>query len=144
MRRGVLAAVLLCCTACVAPARSFDAYESKAAATAESAGSAVATAILTVDIAGRDGLFAPNVSVLVQEAEQDAASAQATFSSIQPPDPSSDALRAELEELLAPAVDGLAQVRIAARRGDLARMQEVADPLRDVAAELRRFAEAHG
>ena len=144
MRRGVLAAVLLCCTACVAPARSFDAYESKAAATAESAGSAVATALLTVDIAGQGGLFAPNVSVLVQEAEQDAASAQSTFSSIQPPDPSSDALRAELERLLAPAVDGLAQVRIAARRGDLARMQEAAQPLRDVAADLQRFAEEHG
>jgi hypothetical protein len=41
-------------------------------------------------------------------------------------------------------VDRLAQLRIAARRGDLATMDEVAGPLRDVADGLERFAEEHG
>jgi hypothetical protein len=144
MRRGVLAAVVLSCAACVAPARSFDAYEGKAAATAETAGSAVETALLTVDIVDRDGLFAPNVSILVQEAEQDASSAADAFSSIQPSDPASDALRARLEELLRPAVGGLAQLRIAARRGELETLDELARPLRDVADGLEQFAEEHG
>jgi hypothetical protein len=144
MRRGVLAAILLSCAACVAPARGFDAYEGKAAATASSAGSAVRTALLTVDIAGRGGLFAPNVSILVQGAEEDAVSAEGTFASIQPPDPASDRLRVELEALLAPAVDGLAQLRIAARRGDLAAMGGIARPLRGLAVELERFAREHG
>jgi hypothetical protein len=144
MRRGVLVVVLVSCAACVAPARSFDAYEGKAAAAARAAGSAVETALLTVDQADRDALFSPNASILVQEAEQDAASAEGSFSSIQPPDPASDRLRAELEGLLGPAVDRLAQLRIAARRGDLATMDEVAGPLRDVADGLERFAEEHG
>jgi hypothetical protein len=143
MRRGVLAVVLVSCAACVAPARSFDAYEGKAAAAAGTAGSAVETALLTVDQADRDALFAPNASILVQEAEEDAASAEDSFSSIQPPDPASDRLRAELEDLLGPALSGLARLRIAARRGDLATMDEAARSLRDVADGLERFAEEH-
>ena len=144
MRRAVLATVLVACAACVAPARSFTAYEGKAAAAAAAAGSAVSTALLTVDIAGRDGLFPPNVSILVQEAEVDATSAESAFASIQPPDPASDRLRAELEDLLGPAVDGLSELRIAARRGDLESMEAIAGPLRDVAGGLERFAEEHG
>jgi hypothetical protein len=144
MRWGVLAAVVLSCSACVAPARSFDAYEGKAAAAAATAQSAVETALLTVEVADRDGLFAPNVSILVQEAEEEASSAEGAFSSMQPPDPASDRLRAELEALLGPAVDGLAQLRIAARRGNLEALDALARPLRDVADGLARFSEAHG
>src|SRR5438094_711460 len=55
--------VLCLCVACVAPARSYGAYESKAATTAGDALSAVETARLAVVAVAKHDAFAPYLSV---------------------------------------------------------------------------------
>jgi hypothetical protein len=136
-----LAAVVA--TACVAPARSFDAYEGKAVASADAALSAVRTAKLTGGLAEAHKLYAPYVSVALEQAERDASSVESQFSSIQPPDAASDRLRAQLEPLLGRASAALAQLRIDARRGDIPDYEAHARELADVAAALDDFGRAH-
>jgi hypothetical protein len=136
-----LAAVVM--PACVAPARSFDAYEGKAVASADAALSAVRTAALTAGGAEGHKLFAPYVSIALEQAERDASSVASQFSSIQPPDAASDRLRAQLQPILGRASAALAQLRIDARRGDIPAYEGRARQLADVAASLDRFARAH-
>jgi hypothetical protein len=128
---------------CVAPARSFGAYEGKAAASASSSLSAARTATLAVHTAELHRLFRPYVSVVVEQAEIDANSVAGQFLSIQPPDESSDRLREELQPLLARAADLVELLRINARRGDLEALTAVTARLDAVASALERFAEAH-
>ena len=98
---------------------------------------------LAVD-AAKDGK-APGryLTQLLAEAEEEAGAAQGTFDAIQPPDGRADELRGRLDELLAEATDTLAELRIAARRGRLAELGELAAPLAKVAEGLHAFAEAH-
>jgi hypothetical protein len=53
-------------------------------------------------------------------------------------------LRTELNGLLSDAVDHVAEVRIAVRRGELEELPDVAAPLAADARGLARFAEEHG
>lgn len=130
-------------TACVAPARSAAAYEGKAADSASSAVSAVRTAILVAGLGAAGRSFPPTVSVLLSEAEDDADATEAAFSSIQPPEPASDELRAELEPMLIKASKRLAMLRIAARRADLTLLPALALPLERLADKLEHFAQEH-
>ena len=77
------------------------------------------------------------------EAEEDAGSAQGTFDGIQQPDRRADELRDRLDELLTEATGTLAELRIAARRGELAELPELAAPLTEVADQLHAFAEEY-
>jgi hypothetical protein len=129
--------------ACVAPARSFDAYEGKAVATAREAVSAVQTARLAALAAGQGKAFGPSTSVAIADAEQDALGAQGAFDSIQPPDPAADRLRDTLDELLTAALSGISKLRISARRNELERLPAVAVPLGRVADALDRFIQDH-
>ena len=144
MRLRVVGAVLLVGLAgCVGPARSFEAYEGKAGATADAAHSAVETARLAAETAAADDAFAPYLSVLISETEEDASSVQGTFDSIQPPDDRSDKLREQLDALLSRAVSGLADLRVAVKRGELQDLERLAAPLAEVSKGLDAFAEAH-
>src|SRR2546430_1498099 len=107
MRRGrravelvILAALGLGLSGCVAPARTYTAYEGQAADTAGTVRSAVESARLAASVAGRNDAFAPYLSVILGEAEGDASSARGLFDSIQPPDPRSDRMRATLDRLM--------------------------------------------
>jgi hypothetical protein len=140
---AVVVAVLVL-TGCVLPARSFDDYEGKAVSSAETAISQAQTASLTGITVRRDGLFAPNVSVLLADAETGAVTARDTFASIQPPDDASDALRAELLPLLERTADEIARLRIAARRRDLSAVAQGTGAVDDLTAELERFVTEHG
>jgi hypothetical protein len=141
-RRLALVALALALTACVAPASSFAAYEEDAVNTTETVLSAVETARLTVRIS--DGkAFPPTVTILFEEAEDDAAGAQSTFDSVQPPDERSDRLREDLDRLLSEAVTTLADLRIAARRSELETLPSIAEPLESLSTRLEDFAEAH-
>jgi hypothetical protein len=103
----------------------------------------VQTVRLAAD-AGSDGkAFGPYLAVLISGQEDALSGVQGTFASIQPPDRRGDALRAELDRLLSDALDHVASVRIAARRGELDRLATVATPLADDAAALERFVEEH-
>ncbi|HEX8805031.1 MAG TPA: hypothetical protein VF743_12585 [Acidimicrobiales bacterium] len=132
------------CVQPVGPARTAEDYELKAADTAETVVSAVRTAEIGADVAHRDRAFPPYVAVVLGEAESDAAAALDTFESVQPPGPSSDHLRAELADLVDPAVDALADLRIAARRSDGDALAAAARGLEDLARPLEAFAEEHG
>jgi hypothetical protein len=140
---GLCLAAVAACVQPVGPARTADDYEHKAKDTAETVLSAVRTASLAVDVAMRDRAFPPYVSVVLSDAEDDAGSAAATFSSVQPPGASSDRLRAQLTDLLGEAEDALSAARIAARRVDDHALVAQADPLDEIADDLERFVTEH-
>ena|SRR5215216_1086075 len=143
MRRSWVA-VLLLVGACTGPVRSSEVYESKAGQTAETAASAVQTALLAVDAAKGSKAFGRYLTQVLVQAEEDADAAQGTFDGIQPPDRRADELRGRLDDLLTQATDTLAELRIAARRGHTAELAEPAAPLEELAGKLHAFAEAHG
>ena len=142
MRRSWLA-ILLLLGACTGPVRSANVYESKAGETAEAVASAVETARLAVDAAREGKAHSRYLTLVLVEAEEDAGSAQGVFDGIQPPDRQADELRDRLDELLTEATGTLAELRIAARRGELAELPELAAPLTEVAGQLHAFAKAH-
>jgi hypothetical protein len=126
----------------VGPARTFATYQGKAVTTAESALSAVETVRLAAGGAADDHAFGPYIGQVVSEAEEAVGSLQETFGSIQPPDEQADDLRDELDELLTNALGHVTDVRVAARRGQLPRLADVAAPLEADADALRTFAES--
>jgi hypothetical protein len=128
----------------VGPARTFGKYEEKAVTTAESALSRVETVRLAADVAGDEGAFGPYLSVLISDQEGALSGVQGTFASIQPPDERSDAVRAELDELLTAALEDVAAARIAVRRGLFDEVAGMAEELAGDAAALMQFIEERG
>jgi hypothetical protein len=125
---------------CVGPARSSAAYTDKGQSSAAASLSAVRSAELAIDDLRQDGLFAPQLSIVMSAAADDASSAESTFASIQPPDPSLDRYRNELTAVLGEATDALAAMRIDARRTDPTSMLARASTLSRIAQELEHFA----
>jgi hypothetical protein len=126
----------------VGPARTLDDYERKARTTAHDAQSAVETVLLVAETAAEGNSFGPFTAVSISEQEDALAAVQGDFGSIQPPDGRADALRAELNEILSSAMDDVAAVRIAARRGQADGLDEVAAPLAGDSAALTAFIES--
>jgi hypothetical protein len=135
------AAVVVILTSCVdhpvGPTRSFESYTAKASSTAESALSAVETVRLLAQTAGRGDSFGAFASIAVSEQESALSRVRGTFESIQPPDDRAVELRGQLVELLNRANGHVADVRIEVRRGNLAALGEVAEPLAIDAEALR-------
>jgi hypothetical protein len=147
VRAGIVLAVTAVVTSCVShpvgPARTFERYQDKATTTAEAALSAVSTTLLAAQ-AGTDGdAWGPYLSIVVSEQEDALTGVQGTFASVQPPDARADALRQQLGDILTPAVDHVAQVRLMVRRGRLADLATTAQPLNDDQRQLQAFLEAH-
>jgi hypothetical protein len=132
-----------CAEHMVGPARTFDDYQRKARTTAHAAQSAVETVLLLAQTAADGDAFGPYTSVSLSEQEDDMAAVQGDFGSIQPPDDRADALRDELNDILDTAMDDIAAVRIAARRGQLSDLDEVAAPLAIDSAALEHFIESN-
>jgi len=128
----------------VGPARTYSSYEGKAVASAEAAQSAVATVQLVAATAADGKAFGPYTVVSVSEQEDGLSAVEGTFASIPPPDQHADALRAELGAILSSAVGHVADVRIAAKRGQLHALDRVAAPLQADAAALDAFVARHG
>jgi hypothetical protein len=143
MQRVGASALLFMLVACVAPARTFDSYEGKAADTAESVVSAIETARLAVTAAREHRAFPPYLSVVLAEAEQGAGDSGDTFGAIQAPDERSARLRGTLLALVSRAESVLADLRIAVRLGELDRLSELARPLPGLSEQLDRFAQEH-
>ena len=145
-RRVVLTGLLLVLpAACVAhpvgPARTVAKYEGKAATTAKSALSVVETVRLVVRAAAEGKVIGTYVDVVVTDAEESLDGLSGTFGSIQPPAERADRVREALAGILDDALGHVADVRIAARRGDLADVGRVAEPLAHDADVLRHFIE---
>jgi hypothetical protein len=129
---------------CVAPARSFDAYEGKAVATAQTGLSAVSTAMLAVRAGSRGDAFTPFVATALANAETDVRSASGLFDSIQPPDASSERLRTQLDAILTAADEEITTLRVRARWADVSALGSAQDRLGEIARRLRAFLDAHG
>jgi len=151
--RAMTKAALAVCGACslascvahpVGPARTYSTYEGKAVTSATAAQSSVATVQLVASTAAAGKAFGPYTVVSGSEQEEGLSAVEGTFASIQPPVRRADALGDELGAILTSAIDHIAEVRIAARRGDLDDLDRVAAPLRADAAALDAFVARHG
>lgn len=139
---AIVTLCLLC--SCVGPARTTGAYEGKAAHTAQAALSQMRAALLAVDAAHRKRLTQAYLETLLSECEDAFSSIQATFDSIQPPNTTTaDDLRAKLDPLLTSGSDGLAQLRILARRQEVAALNRLAGQLASLADQLDAFGTEH-
>jgi uncharacterized phage infection (PIP) family protein YhgE len=140
MPAAVLAVLAL--TGCVGPAPTTQIYESKAVRTANDGLSELQTALLSVRTSLRGHLPQAYLETQLSDSEEAFSSIEATFDSIQPPDTDrADQLRDELDKLLADGADGMAQLRISARRRDTAKLAAVAHQLAATAGGLDTFAQ---
>jgi len=142
LRKAAALAMLMICAGCVGPAPTTSAYQGKAGHTAEDALSQLETARVAVETAERGNLLHATLEVLLTEAEDGFSSIQATFDSIQPPDsPEADRIRDKLDKILSDGSDGLAQLRIAVRRGDTAELKATSADLGAVAESLQALSD---
>ena len=143
MRRvALLASLIALLGSCSLPALTFADYRGKAIEAAEETISQGETALLTAELADRDRLFSPAVSVQLESAEQAAAAVAQDFSSILPPDGRSEELRRTVLPLLERTSDLIAEMRFAARRGDAGRLQELRAALEDPLRQLEDWVPA--
>jgi hypothetical protein len=129
-------------TGCVAPASSTSDYLGKAGHTAADALSQLETARLAVETADRGNMLHTTLKVVLSQAEDSFSSIQATFDSIQPPDSAdADKARSRLDQILSTGADGMAQMRIAARRSDTVQLDATATDLATVSTRLQEFSD---
>jgi hypothetical protein len=82
------------------------------------------------------------LEVILSQAEDGFNSVQATFDSIQPPDTTqADRVRDKLDQILSAGSDGLAQMRIAARRGDTDELDSTSHDMARVSQQLQDFSD---
>ncbi|MCU1374567.1 MAG: hypothetical protein JWO68_1853 [Actinomycetia bacterium] len=139
----VLLVAVAGCAHPVGPARTYGKYEGKATTTAEAALSNVETVRLVARTAAAGNAFGPYVGTVVSDAEESLDGLSGTFGSIQPPDGRADRLRDQLDQLLGDALDHVTDVRVAARRGRLATLDDTAAALAGDAEHLQAFVEQH-
>ncbi|MDQ3877562.1 MAG: hypothetical protein M3290_04330 [Actinomycetota bacterium] len=129
--------------ACQAPARTYPPFEADAVATAEQAQSAVETTLLAAQTAAKGNAFGNYLSPTFRDAEDTATAVQGSFDLEQPPNRAADQLREALDKLLSQASSVIMDVRIHARRGQLDRLANVAQPLVNISSDLDDFIKAH-
>lgn len=146
--RAAALVLALTCAGCVShpvgPARTFAKYEGKAVTTAEGVLSAVQTARLVARTASKNHAFGPYLSIMTSESEDATSGLQGTFDSIQPPGARADRLRSELDRVIAAALEHLADLRVAIRRGEIKNAARTARPLARDAKNLSDFVDEHG
>jgi hypothetical protein len=143
MRRLWLCVAALLLAGCVGPARTFEAYEGKAASTADAMRSAVATAALAAHVAEHHRGFSPYLTIAIADAGMDATGIQGGFDSVLPPDHAADRLRDQLDGLLSAAVTTIVKLGFAARHRDVASFPALAAPLQRLRDQLEAFSKAH-
>ena len=141
-RRFAIALLFVWSAACSLPATTFEAYRAKAADAALEVVSQARTAIIVAHLDGQDRLLSAAVAVQLRDAGKAAATAVATFASVQPPDARADHLRARVLPVLDRASDAIARMRFAATRDDTAALLRSRSSLVDPADALERWAES--
>lgn len=128
-----LVAIALGSTGCVdhavGPAWTQDDFARKAGTTIDAARSVVQTVLLVAETAAAGDAFGTFVSSVMSEQEDAFVDVRGDFDSIQPPDTEMDAVRVRVEMMLDNALDHIVAVRIAVRRGELAGLADIAEPL---------------
>jgi hypothetical protein len=127
----------------IGAARTFDKYRGKAVTSAEVAESAAETVLLMARTASAGNAFGPYSARVVSDAEESLSGVQGTFDSIQPPDGRAAELGATVDTLIGDALEHVRDVRIAARRGELAQLHEIARPIASDVRKLEAFQEQH-
>lgn len=132
--------VLACLWYVQAPPRSADAYRERAVKTAETLRSQVQTTRIWLRTVADDESTRPAASVGFREAEEDAGNAASTFESYDPPT-GTDALRRRLTTLAGEVTEALAQVRIAAHRGQWRELPQRGAALAELSERLDELEE---
>ena len=122
--------------ACAAPVPGYGAYRHAALQTAMTMGSDLASGQLAAQLGLRGKSFSAFTDGNVTDAENDASSVDSTFSSRQPPDARSDALRQTMDQALSDATSALTDLRVAVRMDDRAQVRKA---LAEVSKSLKTF-----
>jgi hypothetical protein len=123
-------------TACAAPVPDYGAYRHAALQTAMAMGSDLASGQLAAQLGLRGSSFSPFTDGNVTDAENDADSVNSTFSSRQPPDAQSDALRQKVLQALSDGTSALTDLRVAVRMEDRTQVRKA---LAEVGKSLKTF-----
>jgi hypothetical protein len=127
----------------VGPARTYGTYQGKADTTAKGAESATQTVLLITTAAAGHKTFVPYAAHVLADAEDQLSKLSGTFDSIQPPDHRADQLQQKLDDLLSTALTDVQKLRVAARRGDVTQLDDLAKPVRDDAKQFQDFVDSH-
>ena len=103
--------------ACAAPVPDDGAYRHAALLTSMAMVSDLASGQLAAQLGLRDSSFPAFTDGTVTDAENDADSVNSTFTSRQPPDARSDALRQKMLQALSDGTSALTDLRVAVRMG---------------------------
>jgi hypothetical protein len=122
--------------ACAAPVPDYGAYRHAALQTAMAMASALASGQLAAQLGLQGKSFSAFTDGNVTDAENDANSVDSTFSSRQPPDARSDALRQTMDQALSGATSALTDLRVAVRMDDRAQVRKA---LAEVSKSLKTF-----
>ena len=133
--------VIVVATSCVGPSRTQSDYERKVANTAQAVVSSIESALRTVEVAADQLAPSRYVSLHLSETEEGVSAVETGFGAVQPPDPHLDELRAEVLTVIGQASDVLEELRIAAYRGQLDLLPELAGGLKEPLKRLRGFME---
>jgi hypothetical protein len=122
--------------ACAGPVPDYGAYRHAALNTATAVVSDLASAQLAARLGLRGQSFPAFTDGNVTDAENDADSVNATFSSRQPPDARSDALRQKMLQALSDGTSALTDLRVAVRMEDRVQVRKA---LGEVGKSLKTF-----
>lgn len=142
MWRRVACVALCSCpllVACAGPVPDDGAYRHAALQTAMAMVSDLASAQLAAQTALRGRSFAAFTDDSITSAENDADSVNSTFSSRQPPDARSDALRQKMLPALSDATSALTDLRVAVRLGDRAQVTRALTEVRQSGRQFGRL-----
>jgi hypothetical protein len=134
---------LCCCSqfvpliaACAGPVPDYGAYQHAALQTAMAMGSDLASGQLAAQLGLQGKSFSAFTDGNVTDAENDADSMNSTFSSRQPPDARSDALRQTMGQALSDGTSALTDLRVAVRMQGRAQVRKA---LAEVGRSLKTF-----
>jgi hypothetical protein len=122
--------------ACAAPVLDDGGYRHAALQTSMAMVSDLASGQLAAQLGLRGNSFPPFTDGNVTDAENDADSVNSTFSSRQPPDTRSDALRRTMLQALSDGTSALTDLRVAVRMGDRTQVRKA---LAEVGKSLKTF-----
>jgi hypothetical protein len=124
--------------ACAAPVPDDGAYRHAALQTAMAMASDLASAQLAAQLGLRGSSFPAFTDGNVTDAENDADSADSTFTSRQPPDAGSEALRQKMVQALSDGSSALTDLRVAVRMENPAQVRKA---LAEVGKSVKAFSD---